>query len=274
MVAFAAASSSPALSDSSESNLNATVGLAVAGRRPSYPSRIRVKSLSGLRTLPRHNLPLRSSFKFVIASASLQVQVRDCGLSSRVPSFSRLWDVSFKLVIAARSESLHSRVFGRMALRRVGSWRRRARRRRRGLSGRTRSGLAWLACRVGQCYTIVSLTSRRCPWRLTGRQSRQPIVCSAAAMAQRDRPSVTVAPVVITYPDSSHTARRMSAAPAVSTHGDSQAFSRAKGVSPTPQWAGTCSLCISHSDFRSGRAGLSSLRVDRLATRSESTVPN
>ena len=49
-------------------------GLTVAGRRPSYPSLIRVESLSGLRTLPvlqRRNLPLQSSFKFLSASASL-----------------------------------------------------------------------------------------------------------------------------------------------------------------------------------------------------------
>ena len=45
-------------------------GLAVAGRRPSYPSHIRVESLSFLRPLPRHTLSLRSSFKFVIASIS------------------------------------------------------------------------------------------------------------------------------------------------------------------------------------------------------------
>ena len=40
--------------------------------------------------------------------------------------------------------------------------------------------------------------SRQCPWLLRGRQSRQPLVCSTAAMAHRDWPSVTVAPVVST----------------------------------------------------------------------------
>ena len=39
------------------------------------------------------------------------------------------------------------------------------------------------------------------------------------------------------HPYSSHAERRMSAAPAVSTHNDAQAFSRAKGVSPPPQFA-------------------------------------
>ena len=67
VVALAAASSPLALSESSESHLNAA---GVAGRRLSNPSRIRVENLSGLRTLLRRNSPVRSSFKFVIASVS------------------------------------------------------------------------------------------------------------------------------------------------------------------------------------------------------------
>ena len=79
-----------ALSDASESNLNATVGLAVSGRRLSYPSRVRVKSMSVLRTLPRQN-------------SSIQFQVCD-----------RLsFTGKYKFVIAAsRPESLRSLVFG------------------------------------------------------------------------------------------------------------------------------------------------------------------
>ena len=91
-------------------------GLAVAGRRPLYPSRTfnGLESLSCLQALPRCNLPLGSSFKFVIASASLassslwswplfpshfvlassarQFQIRYL-LSFRVASFSRLLPV-------------------------------------------------------------------------------------------------------------------------------------------------------------------------------------
>ena len=90
-------------------------GLAVAGRRPSYPSRIRVESLSNLRTLPHHNLPgtvlpLRFSFKFlsnfVTPQLHWQVQVCDRGLSFWVPLFSRLWHVSFKFVIASLPSSI------------------------------------------------------------------------------------------------------------------------------------------------------------------------
>ena len=116
----------------------------------------------------------------------------------------------------ARSESLHSRVFGLLALRRVGSW-------RRGLPGGALAGLAWSARRVprpSRGLDYVSRASRRYPWRLAGRQSRRPLACSTTAR----RPSV--APAASTP---IHAARRMSAAPAVSARGGSQAFSRAIG---------------------------------------------
>ena len=111
----------PALSDSSESNLNA------AGRTCRGEPQVVVSELhptpSGeperFTTLPRRNLPLLSSFKFVIASASLAS--RDRGHSSQLPSLSRLWHVSFKFVVAPRAESLLSQRFGLLALRRVGS---------------------------------------------------------------------------------------------------------------------------------------------------------
>ena len=67
--------------------------LAVAGHRPPYPSSIRVESLSGLRTLPRRNLPLRSSFK--LWSPHLHWQVQVCGRC-----------------LSSCPESLRSRVFG------------------------------------------------------------------------------------------------------------------------------------------------------------------
>ena len=47
----------------------------------------------------------------------------------------------------------------------------------------------------------VSSASRQCPWLLTGSQSRQPLVCSATAMAHCDstvKQSVTAAPLVST----------------------------------------------------------------------------
>ena len=44
----------------------------------------------------------------------------------------------------------------------------------------------------------------------------------------------------------------MSAAPAVSAHNDAQAFSRAEGVSPPPQWPGTCPRYMLHGDILVG----------------------
>ena len=71
----------------------------------------------------------------------------------------------------------------------------------------------------------------------------------------------------------------MSAAPAVNTHNDSRAFSRAKGVSrlrsslaPVPGGGAAGAYCTVISE--SGRTGPSSLRVDRLIMRSESTAQN
>ena len=87
-------------------------GLVKAGSRPSYPpSRIPVESPSSLLSLPRRNLPLRSSFKFAIAPISSAWSPPCRGLSFRVASFSRLRHVNFKFVIVSCSESLHSRVF-------------------------------------------------------------------------------------------------------------------------------------------------------------------
>ena len=89
-------------------------------------------------------------------------QVRDCGLSFRVPSFSRpnLRHVSFKFVIASRSESLHSRIFQPV--------------------DDTVCRAAPVAALTGLLAELdnVSRASRQYPWRLTGRQSHQPLVFS------------------------------------------------------------------------------------------------
>ena len=140
VVALAAASSPPALSESSESHVRSfratrdRVGPNAAGRprrgglrdrRRSYdPSRIRVEravyrstnlATSQLASSIRFQVRDRLSFKFVNRDRH--------SLRFRVASFSRLWPLSFKFVIASNSESLRlrSRVFGSLALRRVSS---------------------------------------------------------------------------------------------------------------------------------------------------------
>ena len=110
--------------------------------RPSYQSRIRVESLSCLRTLPRSNSPLPSTFKFIIAwFASGSSHGSWSRLSFPVASSSASQFHWLKFMIASRSESLNSRVFGPFALRLVGSWQR--------CLPAACSGLACPACR--QC---------------------------------------------------------------------------------------------------------------------------
>ena len=114
------------------------------------------------------------------------------------------WARQFKFVIASRSESLAASESS-FRLRPIGPPSSRL------VSPRDDAGRGDAAgvCRAAPVAALlgplrlaeldnVSRASRHCPWRLTGHQSHQPLVFSAAAMAHRDRPSVTVVPVVST----------------------------------------------------------------------------
>ena len=102
----------------------------------------------------------------------------------------------------------------------------------------------------------ISRASRQGPRRLTGSKSRQPLVCLAVVTGRQSR--VVSTPI--------QAIRRAVCRQRRRTHGDPMAFSR--GVSPPPP------RFILPGISESGRAGQSSLRVDRLVTRSESTVPH
>ena len=140
-------------------------------------------SSSQFQVCDRRGLRFTCKFKFVIAAScpeSLRSRVFGTSVSSLL---SPLVPSRFILASSARWPSVES-----------------------ARDGAGRGDAAWV-CRAAPVAALlgplaeldnVSRASRQCPWRLTGRQSRQPLVCSAAAMAHRFRPSVTVAPVVST----------------------------------------------------------------------------
>ena len=166
VASLAADSSPPALSDSSGSNLNA--GLAVAGRRPSYPSRTRVESLrstnlatsqlaSSIQFQVCDRLSFTGKFKFVIA-ASRPESLRSCTFGTSVSSsLSPLVQGLFIIASSARSPSVES------------------------ARDDARRGDATRVCRAAPVAALlgplaeldnISRDSRQCPWRLTGCQSR------------------------------------------------------------------------------------------------------
>ena len=181
-------------SDSSESNLNA------AGRpRRGGPQAVVSESHSSGE--PERSTNLATSQ--LASESSIQFQVCD-RLSSKFTG-------KFKFVIAAsrsESRSLRSRIFGTsvssslsplvpspFVLASSAHWP--SVESARDGAGR---GDAAGVCRAAPVAALlcppaeldnVSRASRHCPWRLTGRQSRQSLVCSAAAMVRRDRPSAT-----------------------------------------------------------------------------------
>ena len=105
--------------------------------------------------------------------------------------------------------------------------------------------------------------------------SRQPLVCSAAAMAHRDMPSVTVAPVASTPIQVMRKVGCRQSRPSVSTATHRPLVAPkvwaclSSGLGSVPSAYCQC-MVISES----GRTGASSLRVNRLVTRSQSTAPN
>ena len=177
----------------SESNLNAT-------GRPRCCGPLAVVSESHPSGEPERftNLAtsqLASSIQFQVCDRlSFTVQVCDPGLwwvSSWVPSFSRLRHVSFKFLNVRYRLSFRVASFSRLrpvvppSSRLV-----------------TAPGAVTPPGSAGPRPLAeldnISRSSRQGPWLLTGRKSRQPIVCSAAAMAHRNRPSVMVTPVIST----------------------------------------------------------------------------
>ena len=108
------------VSESSESQVHSCratsgptrpAGLAVAGRRPSYPSRVRVENRVGPNAAGR---PCRGGPQTVVSesrpSYASRVRLSAARFGGGV--------VSFKFVVNALSESPRSRVFGLLALRR------------------------------------------------------------------------------------------------------------------------------------------------------------
>ena len=78
---------------------------------------------SGLRTLPRRNLPLRSSFNFQVSDRLSFKNLATSQLaSSPAIQFQARDRLTFKFVIASLSVSPRFRHFGPLALCRVGSW--------------------------------------------------------------------------------------------------------------------------------------------------------
>ena len=148
------------------------------------------------------------SRRSLLPSRSFRLIRVELGLSSRVPSFSRLGHVSS----SSLSPLIRVASGFRVILSSLTRWP--SVKSARDDAGRgDAAGVCRAApdaagvCRAAPVASLlgllaeldnVSRASSQCPFRLTGRQSRQPSVCSAAAMANRDRPSVTVATVVST----------------------------------------------------------------------------
>ena len=250
-------------------------GLAVAGRRPLNPSRTRVESLSCLRTLPCSNLPLQSSFNFQVCDRL---------------SFTG----KFKFVIAAsRSESrpLHSRVFATSvsgslhssfpssvlpvgppssrlvtapgAVMQPGEVRRAAP--VMALPGQLAEPRSWT-------MLVVPVVSALGGSRAASRARRSCVPQRRWLTSYCDRPSITVAPVVNTPIQVIRRAgwcRQRRPSVPTATHMllvTPKVWTRRlrSGLGPA--------YCTVISE--SGRTWPSSLRVDRLVTRSESTVLN